>query len=243
MKNGAIAALLVVVIVAGTGIGYYIGTSSLRTTTSTTTSAVISWRTTTFIRTVTISQNVSAPCQVGPWSPESNSTFLPNGTVITRVFWPVFLMKPGSQATVCVAYHNPYNQTIPSNVWAEVLSWGPNVTALDISSQVKIDVSQSSLALSQGQKATVFYELDAPLNATGFYGLYLFQQCGLIPVAVGYQGSQVNLNDFPGLFGVSSCQAIFLDSQITGFTGGTLAYYACTLTPLPKAGPQTQYCE
>lgn len=228
---------MIIALIVGASVGYsgIVGNAFTKTETLTTTS--------TFVRTVTISQNVSALCQEGLWSPESNSTVLPNGTVITQVFWPVFLMNPGSQAMACVAYHNPYNQTIPANVWAQVLTWGPNATVRLPSPQVRINASQSNLALSLGQNATVIFRIDAPLNATGFYGLYLFQQCGLIPVAVGYEASQVNLNDFPGLFGMTTCQAIFLDSQIIGFSGGTIAYYTCALTSLPKSGPQIQYCK
>ena len=234
MKNQVAAVAVIIALIVGASVGYsgIAGNASTKTETLTTT----------FVKTVTVSQNVSVPCQVGPWSPESNSTVLTNGTVTTRVSWPVFLMKPGSQATVCVAYHNPYNQTLPASIFAVVLSWGPNVTER-LPSQVKVNASQTDLALSLGRIATVFFQLNVPLNATGFYGLYLFQQCDLIPIAVGYQASQVNLNDFPGLFGESTCQAIFLDSQITGFNGGTLAYYACTLTPLPKSGPAIQYCK
>ena len=242
-----------VALIVGAGIGYsgIAGNASTKTETLTTATARVSTEIvtsettlmTTSVRTVTLTQNISVPCQVGPWSPESNSIVLPNGTVVTQVFWPVFLMKPGSQATVCVIYHNPYNQTIPANVGAEIFAWGPNASALYRSPRLTINASQNTLALSLGQNATLVFGLDALSNSIGFYGLFLFQRCGMIPVAVGYQASQVNLNDFPGLFGISTCQAIFLNSQITGFSGGTIAYYTCTLTPLPKTGPQTQYCK
>lgn len=254
MKNELAAVAVVVALIVGAGIGYsgIAGNAVTRTETLTTTTSWVSTETvtsqttltSTSLGTVTFTRNVSVPCQVGPWSPESNTIILSNGTHVTRVFQPVFLMKPGSRAAVCVTYHNPSSQTIRSSVGIGVVDWGPNSSGFtNLSTAVIANSSQSNLALPQGQNATVIFGLDASSNATGFYGIGL-GGCVPIPMAVGYQASQVNLNDFPGLYGIYACTAApSLSFQITGFSGGTLAYYTCTLTPLPRLGEQIQYCK
>ena len=189
-------------------------------------------------------QNGTASCQQGPWMGSSNSTTLSNGTISTRVNWPVFTMQPGSRAVVCVTYYDILNGPGGlGTVYSQPLLWGPNSAELRQTSELSLAAVPNPAYFAPGQNTTVVYDLTASTNATGFYGLYLFQFCAPIPLAVGQNPNGISLNDFPGLFGLRSCPAQVMSAQITGFGGGSVANSSCTLGPLPKSGPQIELCE
>jgi len=188
-------------------------------------------------------QSATVKCQPGPWLGSANSTTLSNGTTVTRVHWPVFTMRSGSEAEVCVTYYNILNGPGSGPVYSQPLLWGPNSTELLQTSMLSVTATPDPAYFAPGENTTVVYTVTASANATGFYGLYLYQFCVPIPMAVGQNLFEVNLNDFPGLFGVRGCPALGMDAQVSGFVGGSVIYLSCTLGPLPKSGPQVQLCE
>ena len=154
------------------------------------------------------------------YPPESsNRTSLPNGTEITQVAFPALVMSPGSTTTLCVDYANG---TYSGPAYSSVSIWNGGRAQ---SQDVNVSASPADLFVSDGQNVDIEYTLVAGPNSTGFYGLGLLQMCIPMPVAIGYQASQVNSSDFPGFFDARfGCPAQVLGAQIVGYSGGSIAY-------------------
>jgi len=138
-------------------------------------------------------------------TPTSTETELSNYTVVTESQVPGFIMSPGSTMQLCVQYNSwPLNNTYDGPAYNSAYSWEQN-GELQPMEGVASSASPANISIAAGQSVDVVYSITAYPNATGFYGLTLFQYCLPFPIAVGYGASQVNSSDFPGLFGTRSC--------------------------------------
>jgi hypothetical protein len=139
MRDGAVVALLIVLIIASAGAGYYIGTSSECTTTSTTTSTVTSWSTTTLTLTPHLYQLEfiqESNCPYGswllPWGVMINHqtvTQPPNATLPlsysasrltgNSTYSTIWLSLPNGTYTYSILPNNFYGQEQSGNVRIE----------------------------------------------------------------------------------------------------------------------------
>jgi hypothetical protein len=160
------------------------------------------------------------PCAQAYPSQTSNHTTMANGTVITDTAYPALVMNPGSRVTLCVDYANG---DYSGPAYNSVSSWN-STGKLSASQNVSTSASPPEVFLTQGETAAVEYVVTAGPQSRGFYGVGLLNFCIPVPLAVGYEPSQVNSTDFPGLFGARFCPAEVLDTQIVGYTGASIAY-------------------
>lgn len=160
------------------------------------------------------------PCAQPYPSQTTNRTTLANGTVITRTALPALVVSPGSTVALCVDYANG---SYSGPAYHSVSDWASGQTAP--AQNVNTTASPADVYVTDGQSVGVEYTLTTGPESTGFYGLGLLQFCVPVPVAVGYEPSQVNSSDFPGLFGAHFCPAAqVLDARIVGYTGASIAY-------------------
>jgi hypothetical protein len=167
-------------------------------------------------------QYLTQPCAHPFTYPAANQTTLPNGTEITQAASPVFLMSPNSTMNLCVGYSSLSNGVYSAQAYNSVYGWKTDEPARN----VKSTAAPAYLSLAEGRTTYVKYAVTAGQNATGFYGISLFQLCGLTPIAVGHESSQINSSDFPGLLGgfYFGCPPITLQAQIAGYDGANVTY-------------------
>jgi hypothetical protein len=169
-------------------------------------------------------------------TPTSTQTELSNYTVVTRSQVPGFIMSPGSTMQLCVEYSSGFlNNTYDGPAYNSAYSWEQNGD-LQPTSAAASSASPANISIAVGQSVDVVYSVTAYSNATGFYGLTLFQYCVPFPIAVGYGASQVSSSDFPGLFGERSCPDEFLEGQILGFSGATMVQVVNTTRQVLTSG-------
>ena len=174
-------------------------------------------------------QTSPAPCAQSYPSQTSSSTTLANGTVITHTAYPALVMVPDQTVTLCVAYANG---DYSGPAYHSVSAW--NSSGQVAAGTVSIGASPADVFVTQGESVEVDYTVATGNDSRGFYGIGMLQFCLPVPLAVGYEPSQVNSTDFPGFFGVRfGCPAQFLDAQIIGYTGGSIAY----LTSVSRFNP------
>jgi len=221
----ATAALIVVLIVIAGAMGLILATS--QNGGSSTTSGSLS---TTLASTASSIQ----PCSHAFSYPQTNTTTLTNGTQIIHSAFPVFAANPGTTVTVCAQYANG-NYSGP--VYDSVYAWGNNGQLAQTHS-ASISASSNSISLTSVEHhssiAQVAYSVALLDNSTGFYGISLFQFCTPFPLAVGYEPSQVNSSDFPGLFGMRSCPAQIMSGWIAGYSGATIDYLRSVTRNTPE---------
>lgn len=150
---------------------------------------------------------------------------LPNGSVRSLVF----VMQPGTTATLCISYEA--NETLSANglladavnVNASSLANGaqhsytvaPNVT-------FKLDSYQTTSA-----GGSAIYTITTENGVYGYYSMSYPGQCPLTPFAVVIAGSPLTPAEFPGFFQVPNCFSVkpFTGyTNITGFSGMTAVW-------------------
>jgi hypothetical protein len=167
-------------------------------------------------------QTSPQPCAQPFPSPTTKVTTLSNGTEITQTGYPSLVMSSASTMSVCVDY---IGGSYLGPAGGLISTW--NLTGGSRTAQnVNISASPAELFLAQGEGVVVEYIVEAGQDSNGFYGLSLLGgMCIPTPIAVGYQPSQVNSTDYPGLFDtVGGCPAGVLDGHIIGYTGAKIAY-------------------
>jgi hypothetical protein len=141
---------------------------------------------------------------------------LPNGTEISQDYYPVLDVATRSTTVICI--HNGLRDS-------SVSAWGPQ---RQLSPTGNVSISLGNLTTAE-----VKYTLSTGPNSTGFYGLHFEGFCNWVPVAVGYEPSQVNFSDFPGLFASRSCCSNCGIGQIAGYTNARIAYVTSVSTFTP----------
>src|SRR5271155_2457799 len=179
-----------------------------------------------------------APCAEPYRVPVDNQTIFSNGTQIIKSAQPAFVANTGSTMDLCVEYVDQAwgNQTVSAPTPVDVFSWPSNFPNSEPpTNDVVGSPSLANITLAPGQSTVIEYKVSTGENSTGFDGLGLGPMgslnCTAIPIAVGYQPSQVNLSDFPNIYssgvfggGVPSCYQGPLRGQIIGYTGASIAY-------------------
>jgi len=156
----------------------------------------------------------------------------------------VLLMNMSSTATLCVIYYTqpyaqtPYSQSINPSIWLAQFAHNsslPNNTDLVPANGIDIKARPSSFVLgSYNSVVIVSYTLTANSSSKGFYLLQTPLNCpNLLPLAVGYSGSQIGGDDFRQYLDgpLSSSSNCSLENQnigvvIIGVSGLGIAYPA-----------------
>ena len=205
-----VASIVLLVVIAGSLIGaQYLRTNSGSPSTST---AASTNQSTTSLPPTPCAQ--SYPSQI------TNRTTLSNGTEITQVAYPALLMSPNSSMALCVNYGSG---AYSGPVHGSAFTWQSGGQQQPAQS-LNISASPPSISIGKGQSVVVEYTVAAGQSSTGFYGLSLSDMCIPVPLSVGYEPSQVNSTEFPGLFGVYNCPNYNLGAQIVGYTGASIAF-------------------
>jgi len=173
MRNGVVASLLVIAVLAGAGAGYLVSEANLRTTTVTSTTT----------ETTTIS--ISTLCST-PVAPTTSSGMA-----------DVYVVSPESLGTICVNYHF---DTAGSWSFASP-GYGPlyynprsssfygcgesfNKTLATICSTLRISASVGEFTHGADQNVSVAYTIAAENNTTGVFWLFI-GICDPVYVAIG----------------------------------------------------------
>jgi len=202
-------AIIVAVLLGASLIGLYLTSANTTVTTTTSEPSITS---------------PPPPCT----QPYLQPTYASNGTQITGVGIYAFVMSPGSTIGLCVLYVGTSpdaNYSIPATfhtAYAWSYSNGSAAPPAQLASQIPhLDVTAypATISIPPGRSTTIIeYIVVAPQDSRGFYGLDVTSDCGPIPIAVGYEPSQVNSSDFPGLACGSSGGV--LGTVIANYTAG-----------------------
>jgi hypothetical protein len=160
-------------------------------------------------------------------------TTLANGTQITESAKPAFVVGTGSMMELCVEFVDPaytnQSASTPTDLYA--FSWpdSPGVVVIQPANNVSTIATPENISLSAGQSTVVEYRISTGENSTGFDGLNVGPlgalDCAALPVAVGYQPSQVNSSDFSSYYhGITSCPLSGVLGSIVGYTGASVVY-------------------
>ncbi len=197
MRSAAIAALLVVALLAGAGVGYLVGNGGQRTTTLTSTATRI-------------------PGNGGCAGTPVEFQAIP----VDFTHMPVLLMRPGTTAVVCVVYQDGWNGNASQfSYWAGDFQNGYSFLPTSIEKATCTSTPQSSGCFYNDSHSfyveaypdplkpeasvanvTVVYSVYALPNSTGFYDRTFIYSCESPRLAVGYSSEQVNPSDFATIF-------------------------------------------
>jgi hypothetical protein len=129
--------------------------------------------------------------------------------------------ESSSKVTISVEYTNPFDQLTSSQAYSSVNMWATS-GQITQPQGITITAFPANLSLKQGQSVNVTYTVTIGPDTKGFYDITLYQICRPLPLAVDYPSSAVTPADFPGVNGIRSCPAQFLDVVITGYSGASL---------------------
>ena len=226
MRNGTIASLLVVALLAGAGVGFLVDYSNQRTISSTTTSfsTLFLVTTHTVLQTSTIQQTVTtvspttltsystytaytpivtAGCDVPPdlylslWSFKTTNS----STILEREQLAVVL-QPGSNATLWVAYCPDETDgpvTLTPAILVESCLIGPGGGGCDgtPAPDVEIAAVPNQVVFENQSLTIVAYHISADTNSTGYYLIGVPHFCPSVGLAIGHPANQLNHTDFP----------------------------------------------
>ena len=218
-----VSVLIIVIIVLGAGLGYeYAANYNQRQSTVTVQNTVTSTKTVTTTLTDVCETSYQNGLQmIKPY----NQTF-------EQV--AVFLIKLGSNVQLCVDYPAVKNY-VPSTT--TTVQFGGNVYNATVAGGLarffQVVVLPSQIILEGGsspENSSVIYAATETENVTGFFYLYLAYGCPpAIPLAVGYNASQISSGDFGALYGNvfdTSCigSQSFGSASIVGSSGVDVTY-------------------
>src|SRR5438445_7806709 len=149
-------AAIVLALLIGAGAGYF-GSIASGARQSTATSVITS--------TVT-STTTQFPCSQKPLQESFNSYASRNGTGIAEIDYPVLLLAPGSEGTLCV---NPPNPSYSSVVRSYSVFDAAN--ASQISKGISLTESPLNATIPPYGNATVIYTVKASNSSSGAYGI------------------------------------------------------------------------
>ncbi len=211
----AIAALLVVAIIAGAGVGYLLGYNNRQSVTTTNTSTWTVTETTTSTRTL---------AQTTGYGVCSGTSVEFQAIPVNFIHMPVLLMRPNTAAVVCITYRDGWNgNSSEFSYWPDSFQNSPFFFPTLISKATCTSTAQYSGCFYNDShsfnvvaypnpirpeasvaEVTVAYSVFALPNATGFYDHTFVYACESPRLAVGYSASQVNSSDFATII-VHSC--------------------------------------
>jgi hypothetical protein len=141
-------------------------------------------------------------------------------------------IQPGTAAMVCVRYSGTqYSRdlgvtTLQPSVYVETctqLAGGGGSCQGTQSKTINVTSSPQSIRISNETDVIVAYTINAPAGSSGFYMFGIPDNCPSVPLAVGYQPSQLAASDFPGI-GPIPCPAPIVQVDIVGISGASSIY-------------------
>lgn len=146
----------------------------------------------------------------------------------------VLLQHSNSVAILCVEYvgnstqsGNPSPQYVGSislqpTIGVEKCSTSANGTSCYLIEDPNIKVSANPANVTLGGKTNVEYTIDATATSRGLYFLAIPFNCPAIPIAIGYDSSELNSSDFPSMgpipCPIPAVQANIIGSSNLGYT-------------------------
>ncbi|MDG6907205.1 MAG: hypothetical protein JRN20_15635 [Nitrososphaerota archaeon] len=169
----------------------------------------------------------SVPCATQfPPPPANSQTYFKNGTVANNGWLRVLITPENSTGQICVQYSSGnLGNSYSGKVYTNIEKASPNGSLFTSTPLASISANPSRISLYPGSNQTVVYTINSSTGSKGFYGISMLQFCPDIPIAIGYQKSELNLSDFSWAYGeFYSCPALFLSAQIVGLTNMQVAY-------------------
>ena len=165
----------------------------------------------------------------------------------------VFLMQPNMTAQICVKYRvqkvtitSPATFTIfPYGVLKAQITCSSDGSCLGTTQSANFTnvVSPSSITIPSDNSASqvvLVYTIHSGNSSKGFYSFSYLNSCEkYVPLAVGYNSSQVNASDFNGFFmpnfgcgqpGYSGYQDYLSNGIVTGITNLSFTYIPVSFT-------------
>src|SRR5581483_4121687 len=154
-----------------------------------------------------------------------------SGDVLAIINTPIFLMKPGTTAKLCVTYTGissgqPYSGKVYSQVVGDIGTKNVTITPhpADITDKDYYFATAFN-SLQNKHSFNVIYDISAPVNSRGFYGLWPLGVCPGLPLAIGYAANEINYSrDFPWTSGRFFGCSGFIDYKIVGLSGIEVSY-------------------
>ena len=134
----------------------------------------------------------------------------------------VFFIKSNSTAQIHVQYTSNLENTGSVDTGGQFYSGNPHDFIPLNSSQITISSSPDHVSMTYGTNTTVVYTISTKNITSGLYWVFLTQICGVMPLAIDMDGSQIVPSDIPVYS--QHCPAQFLDAKILGISGGTAEY-------------------
>lgn len=143
-------------------------------------------------------KSISAVSEISS-NPQCNGTVLPSGNARTGTV-PVLMMKPNSNATVCVTYKfisdwssYPNKDIYPHGIFETTCCNFGTAKFKVLADPPLFNIT----GIYNGAKVAVMYKIHAESNSTGFYNSSIpFGACNSYPLAVGFNSSQISASDF-----------------------------------------------
>ena len=154
-----------------------------------------------------------------------------SGDIVVVTNTPVLLMKPGTTARLCMSYTEiSSGQTFSGKVYSQVVG-ATNMKNVTIAPHPENIADKDYYfanaidALQNKRSFDVAYDINAPVNSKGFYGLWPLGVCPGLPLAVGYDATEINYSkDFPWTSGPYYGCSGFIDAKIVGLSGIEVSY-------------------
>jgi hypothetical protein len=206
MRDGMVAALVIVLVIASSGASYFVGNSNRQTVTATSTSLTTATTTTSLTTTLTKTVAPNETCDHATSPP-------------THTLNAVLLIPPDSTGFVCVTYDAgmPYVQQFQQELWngGTIYLLGSHGT---VSKSTGINLTAISASLTQNNE-TIEYQMRTSGNSTGAYTWWAPGTCPGLPliVASNVTGYESSLKQYYN--GSFYCPELFFGAWLNGGTG------------------------
>lgn len=155
-----------------------------------------------------------------------------DGTVIVVRNTPVYLMKVGTVGKLCMRYTELFaGQSYSGKVYSQVANAADtkNVTITPLPDNITEEdyyFANAIDALENKYSFDIVYDISAPLDSKGFYGVWPLGVCPGLPFAIGYDASEIDYSlDFQWEAGpYYGCSGLGMDEKIVGVSGIDLVY-------------------
>lgn len=134
----------------------------------------------------------------------------------------VFFIKSNSTAQIYVQYTSEFENTGNIDIGGQFYAGNPYDFIPLNSSQITILSSPDHVSMSYGTNTTVIYTISTKNVTSGLYWIFLTQICGVMPVAIDMNSSQIASSDIPVYS--QHCPAQVLNAKISGISNGIAEY-------------------
>jgi hypothetical protein len=134
----------------------------------------------------------------------------------------VFFIKSNSTAHIFVQYSSSLDNNGTMPIEGQFYTGNPYSFVPLNSSQITISSSPEKIPINKGSNTTVTYTISVKNAPGGLYWLNLTQICGVMPVAIDMDESQIHPSDIPVY--MQHCGSLYMDYKILGISGGVAEY-------------------